>query len=48
MTDQARNNTIENFKLGFDSNFLRTVISRMDENDALSPTPYTCLSTSES
>jgi type I restriction enzyme R subunit len=35
VTDQARNNTIENFKLVFDRNFLKTVISRMDENDAL-------------
>ena len=35
MTDQARNNTIENFRLVFDRNFLKTVISRMDENDAL-------------
>ena len=35
VTDQARNNTVENFKLVFDRNFLRTVISRMDENDAL-------------
>jgi type I restriction enzyme R subunit len=35
VTDQARSNTIENFKLVFDRNFLKTVISRMDENDAL-------------
>jgi type I restriction enzyme R subunit len=35
VTDQARTNTIENFKLVFDRNFLKTVISRMDENDAL-------------
>jgi type I restriction enzyme R subunit len=35
VTDQARQNTIENFKLVFDRNFLKTVISRMDENDAL-------------
>ncbi len=35
VTDQARNNTIENFKLVFDRNFLKTVIGRMDENDAL-------------
>jgi type I restriction enzyme R subunit len=32
---QARDNTIDNFKLVFDRNFLKTVISRMDENDAL-------------
>ena len=35
VTDQACNNTIDNFKLVFDRNFLKTVISRMDENDAL-------------
>lgn len=35
VTDQAVNNTIENFKLVFDRNFLKTVIGRMDENDAL-------------
>jgi type I restriction enzyme R subunit len=35
VTDQARNNTVENFKLVFDRNFLKTVLSRMDENDAL-------------
>jgi type I restriction enzyme R subunit len=35
VTDRARNNTIENFKLVFDRNFLKTVISRMDENEAL-------------
>jgi type I restriction enzyme R subunit len=35
VTDQARTNTIENFKLVFDRNFLKTVIGRMDENDAL-------------
>ncbi|MCL6091833.1 MAG: type I restriction endonuclease subunit R, partial [Actinobacteria bacterium] len=35
VTNQARNNTLENFKLVFDRNFLKTVISRMDENDAL-------------
>jgi len=33
--EQARNNTIENFRLVFDRNFLKTVIGRMDENDAL-------------
>jgi type I restriction enzyme, R subunit len=35
VTDQARNNTLDNFKLVFDRNFLKTVISRMDENDAI-------------
>ncbi len=35
VTDQARGNTIENFRLVFDRNFLKTVIGRMDENDTL-------------
>jgi type I restriction enzyme R subunit len=35
VADQARNNTLDNFKLVFDRNFLKTVISRMDDNDAL-------------
>lgn len=35
VANQARNNTLDNFKLVFDRNFLKTVISRMDENDAL-------------
>lgn len=35
VTDQARQNTIENFKLVFDRNFLKTVIRRMDENEAI-------------
>ena len=35
VTDEARNNTVENFKLVFDRNFPRTVISQMDENDTL-------------
>lgn len=33
--ERGRNNIIENFKLVLDRNFLNTVISRMDENDAL-------------
>ncbi len=33
--DQARSNTLENFRLVFDNRFLDTVISRMDENDAI-------------
>jgi type I restriction enzyme, R subunit len=32
VTDQARNNTLENFRLVFDKTFLRTVIERMDAN----------------
>lgn len=35
IADQACNNTIDNFKLVFDRDFLKTVIGRMDENDAL-------------
>ncbi len=33
--DQARNNSFDNFRLVFDPKFLPTVISRIDENDAL-------------
>ena len=32
---QARNNTIENFRLVFDRRFLGTVVGRMDENEAI-------------
>jgi type I restriction enzyme, R subunit len=32
---QARNNTLENFRLVFGNRFLGTVIGRMDENDAI-------------
>lgn len=35
LTDQARSNTLDNFKLVFDPKFLSTIISRMDENDAI-------------
>lgn len=35
IVDQARSNTFENFKLVFDPKFLKTVISRNDENDAI-------------
>lgn len=32
---QARSNTLENFRLVFDHRFLDTVVSRMDENEAI-------------
>ncbi len=32
---QARNNTLDNFRLVFDRTFLKTVIGRMDDNDAI-------------
>ncbi|MDQ6947686.1 MAG: type I restriction endonuclease subunit R, partial [Actinomycetota bacterium] len=32
---QARNNTIENFRLVFDRMFLNTVVGRMDDNEAI-------------
>lgn len=32
---QARGNTLENFRLVFDHRFLDTVVSRMDENEAI-------------
>jgi len=32
---QARNNTLDNFRLVFDRMFLRTVVGRMDENEAI-------------
>jgi type I restriction enzyme R subunit len=32
---QARNNTLDNFRLVFDRMFLSTVVGRMDENDAI-------------
>jgi type I restriction enzyme R subunit len=35
VVDQARSNTLENFRLVFDQHFLRTIVSRMDENEAI-------------
>jgi hypothetical protein len=32
---QARNNTLENFRLVFDPKFLNTIVTRMDANDAI-------------
>jgi len=35
LSDQARNNTIENFRLVFDRKFLQTIIARVDTNDEI-------------
>jgi len=35
LASQARNNTLANFKLVFDPKFLRTVVTRMDTNEAI-------------
>jgi type I restriction enzyme R subunit len=35
VTAQARNNTLENFRLVFDRRFLDTVVGRMDDNEAI-------------
>ena len=35
VVDQACSNTLENFRLVFDHRFLATVVSRMDENEAI-------------
>jgi type I restriction enzyme R subunit len=35
VVDQAKSNTLENFRLVFDHRFLDTVVSRMDENEAI-------------
>ncbi len=35
VADQARNNTLDNFRLVFDRTFLNTVVSRMDDNEAI-------------
>jgi type I restriction enzyme R subunit len=35
VADQAKNNTLENFRLAFDRRFLDTIVGRMDENDAI-------------
>lgn len=35
VTEQARNNTLENFRLVFDRIFLSTVVGRMDDNEAI-------------
>ncbi len=35
LSDQARNNTLDNFRLVFDRKFLQTVITRIDANDEI-------------
>jgi len=35
LSDQAQNNSIENFRLVFDRKFLQTVIARVDANDEI-------------
>jgi type I restriction enzyme R subunit len=35
VTDQARNNTFDNFRLVFDREFMRTVIGRMQDNEEI-------------
>jgi type I restriction enzyme, R subunit len=35
LSDQARSNTIENFRLVFDRKFLQTIITRVDANDEI-------------
>ncbi len=35
LSDQAKNNTIDNFRLVFDRKFLRTIVTRMDDNDEI-------------
>jgi type I restriction enzyme R subunit len=35
VADQARSNSLENFRLVFDQRFLDTIVGRMDENEAI-------------
>ncbi|MGI8562958.1 MAG: hypothetical protein ACR2MZ_05290, partial [Candidatus Dormibacter sp.] len=35
LSDQAQNNTIDNFRLVFDRKFLQTIITRVDANDEI-------------
>lgn len=35
LSDQARNNTIENFRLVFDRKFLQTIVTRLDSNEEI-------------
>lgn len=35
LSDQAQNNSIENFRLVFDRKFLQTIITRVDANDEI-------------
>jgi type I restriction enzyme, R subunit len=35
LSDQAQNNSIENFRLVFDRKFLQTIVTRMDANSEI-------------
>jgi type I restriction enzyme R subunit len=35
LSDQAQNNSIENFKLAFDRKFMQTIVTRMDDNSEI-------------
>jgi type I restriction enzyme R subunit len=35
LSDQAQNNTLENFKLAFDRKFMNTIVTRMDDNSEI-------------
>jgi type I restriction enzyme R subunit len=35
LLDQARGNTLDNFRLAFDDAFMHTIVSRMDDNEAI-------------
>ena len=35
LSAQARNNTIDNFRLVFDPKFMSTIVTRMDSNEAI-------------
>ena len=35
LSDQAQNNSIDNFRLAFDRKFLQTIVTRVDANDEI-------------
>jgi len=35
LSDQAQNNSIENFRLAFDRKFMQTIVTRMDDNSEI-------------
>lgn len=35
LTDQARNNSLDNFRLAFDRKFLQTIVTRVDDNEEI-------------
>jgi len=35
LSDQAQNNSIENFRLAFDRKFMQTLVTRMDDNSEI-------------